>query len=48
MGEVARDSASNNTRDGPINDALSTSTDTACNEGVDDEGNMDKGDKVNL
>jgi hypothetical protein len=47
MGEVARDSAPNNTRDGPMDNALGMSTDTAHDKGTDDEGNMDKGDKVN-
>jgi hypothetical protein len=31
-----------------MDDALGMSTDTAYNEGADDKGDMDKGDKVNL
>ena len=46
MGKGARDGTADNTRDGPVDDTLGASTDTARDEGADDEGDMDKRDEM--
>ena len=46
MGEGTRDGAADDIRDVPVDDTLSVSTDTARDEGADDEGDMDEQDKV--
>ena len=46
MGEGTGDGVADDSQDGPANGTLGASTDTAHNEGADDEGDMDWRDET--
>ena len=46
IGEHAGDGAANDTQDCPEDNTLAASTDKACDEGMDDEGDLDGREEV--